>query len=1513
MDTANRQHALFSILSRLPSRLAYYGSALGAVALAAGANLPPELVVFAGGIGVNILSNMIDRAANGEGLTDSEIERSTAEAIEKSGIQDLLKTEEFWAGYSRLFRRLGIIETAIRENELEIVRIFNEQFGQCGDVLTELGEAISEIAEDVQILLEDQAHNTHQQDEVIALLLEILKTVTSLAASRSPSHEISSHEANVYSVLSTDGPVSKPREFNLDRDAIMESFRLASTGLTNIRNTIYGTDITIQRTEANNLVDWALGQSNNDRLALLRGKPGQGKSVVMQQTTIALQTQDLVVLGIKADKLTAPDHPIVTQEDLSVALHLPATIEECVRFVASDRTRCVVLIDQLDTLALTLNSNEQSLRVLVQLIDRVSELPNVYVIVSVRDFDLNVDPTLASVKASKHFQVNDLDEAKIEPVLSALGLPEYVHLPKSLQRLIRVPLYLDIYAQTISESDNSVHNINTLQDLYRRLWELRIDRHEPGSATPAERLAAVYYLVDQMMLHRTLTVHTSMLDTHSSARSTLLGNGFIIAEGHTIGFLHQTLFSYCFARKFISDGRDLTETILEGPQGFFDRQLLGEVLTHLRATDPQQYGRHLTALLFQTSQKQLRFHLRLLLIKWLATRTDPLDAEYNAVLRFKRLSPNDFVNLLRAIGSSAGWFERLRLHLPSWLADNDVRVCGAAVDYLIALRDRHTAFALELILPYCGQSDEWDNRISTFLINLKDWSHSVSAIDQLLDYVRRGKISARWSRYTLRALAASQLPESFRLVQLYVDISIAEYRQNKETQTSRYPSAERAFDIFEEDYELCSYFDYVLRTDPRLAVKYLLPQYIRIAEEISSPSSNPGLRFASSYRFLVSEDRPGRSPDEISMKICIFRAMLWLASNAPDEFRTLRAKLKSKELETIQRLLLYAMSGNPSEYAAEVNDYLAEDQRRLRIHPEAGKLIGGIYGLSDPNQKADLDELILQLPNEEKLPERTLESWRRRLYFQRVNQFSLLRWIPIDSMSNKLRRFFQQLRRLSDFSADTPERRSRVRFVEIETPIAPDAQRRLSDTDWLRIMRHFDEDRPRRGLDGGMRELIQSMHAQVKEKPERFYALSHQFDDTIPALYSVTLIGSFSTKEIHREDWVFDLFRRFAHRIVGPHRAAVCSALLRIRSSSFPDDILHVISDWAVNDPDPDPQEETKRIPEIVANTTSVGDGLINRAINTVRGVALETLCEILFEKSEGYLDKAYEHLVQGARDSCASVKAIAIDQLITWHNRTGNWKRAVELFEEALRGHPVLLVSRRTQNYLHWLSHKEPAKALPYVRAMIDLPHENTQDQASQIICLAGLREREGFNKVAESLHLSPEVAIRRGAATIYAQQIGDSRDSWICTERLLMLMRDADTSVRAQACRCFHKMRPGELSSYIVFIEEFFRTPALEEGADDFSEFLVRSDPVTRAELDVVIRLVEKFLDIIGTDIGNYNKGYLRVERDVTIFLRKMFDQSHESDIQNRIMDLFDKLLQNGAHEAHKLVAAEDAEWFR
>jgi hypothetical protein len=129
-------------------------------------------------------------------------------------------------------------------------------------------------------------------------------------------------------------------------------------------------------------------------------------------------------------------------------------------------------------------------------------------------------------------------------------------------------------------------------------------------------------------------------------------------DNSTIGFRHQTFYDHTLARSFARGSKSLADFVLERQDGLFVRPILLRSLNYLRGTASQQYQKQLQILL-QTSQQQVRPHIRNLLIEFVGAQSNPDLVEAGLLIPLLN-SETEGIKILDATIGSPGWFRRLR-------------------------------------------------------------------------------------------------------------------------------------------------------------------------------------------------------------------------------------------------------------------------------------------------------------------------------------------------------------------------------------------------------------------------------------------------------------------------------------------------------------------------------------------------------------------------------------------------------------------------------------------------------------------------------------------------------------------------------------------------------------------------------------------------------------------------------------------------------------------------------------
>ncbi len=1285
------------------------------------------------------------------------------------------------------------------------------------------------------------------------------------------------------------------------RDELLAAVHQASAELRAWPNEIVG--IHLQRVEVAQIVEWALNADPKERLGMLLDQPGGGKTVVMGDVLEQLEATGVPTLAIKADTLSG----VKSRSDLADRLGLPASVEECDQHLATEGA-VVVLLDQLDALSLTLSRDQATLDVMLSTLAHLRDLENVRIIASCRTFDLNNDPRLSTIQVDHKFQLQPLTQDQVNKVLQAIGIdPD--HLLPAHRALLAVPLHLDIYARVVggTQSTGVPESYRTLQELYGALWRKQIEVVPPDIPPPTERIAAVYRLVEAMQSNRRTTAPEAALDDHPEAATYLERVGFVRREKSNWLFLHQTLYDYCYARRFVAQGHSLSQEILNGPQGLFERSQMVQVLAYLRGADAAAYRRELTTLFFADN---LRLHLRLLLIGWFGSLPTPTDDELRIARRLLK-DANARARFFQAIWENGDWFDRLNDDvLLTLLRTDDEKLIELTITYLWRIIQHRPDAVLARLESYLGKDETWDDRIAFCLTGLRDW-RSEKALDILCDLLKRGKASKQVSHY-LYSLSQSNSAGGCRVLSVYLDrclddLPAKERAEERSTAPETDPNDAIHTDLPDrftwkqqllDEHGIDKIMEQAVRVCPEAIAEHLLPWFVRAA--LALTETDPG-----------DDDYPSDSVfawgwygEHISegplFAIRISEALSHLAKTNPKNFRQEAEKLTNIETLAVQRVLVEAYLSNPEEYANDIFEYLIADPRRLDIgeslespHYDSCRLYGAAFRHVDERCRAALEQLILNLQS----------RWEQRsLKHRGITQLRFLKSVEEpELLSETARRRLQELeRKFPGFELRPPEG---VILGWVGPPIEQVAQAKMSNEAWLGAMRKYDESTawggPREHLfDGGAIELSRTFAEQVQKDPERFYRLAQRFDETISLHYVTAAISGLADSEAPAE-WVFDLVRQFTPRLESEFRRSICWSLEKRAEAGVPDDLLDLMADWALNDPDP--SEELWRVPAGGSGQPYYGGDPHHHGINSNRGAAVNIACRCALKREPPQVERAFQLLEKAAHDLSTAVRTCVIKSLGPLLNEDDT--RALTIFVQTLDGHPRLLQSPLVHRLLYWTYSRHFPTIRPFIEALLADADDTTRQAGARLVCLAAFRYEEA--KDLEARVMTGDVAMRRGAAQVYARNLAQAEVGGTCREHLLELMHDPDQQVRAEIGRCFEYLGPEQLEGLWGFIQEFMDSPSFLPGAEHLLKCLA---PLAADEHDLALNVTTCILAEVGAEVVDMRTSWAILERDLVRLPLAVYTHTDDPAVKLRAMKLFEDMLLLGSRSAHQALSDWD-----
>ena len=1448
-------------------------------------NLRPQLLKYTDNGNVDINRDALNRALE-QDLGDPERKRFAE-----------LGSEEYLSKLVAIFRKNEVLILGGHElSEQDYEQLIQNFVGEARAAFIQV------ILRDEQgfrrALLEETSHNQSLLDEV------------AFQVNRLISREREEHGETRQLILGVGGRQSerfdeivRRQDILLDKleppplstSAVLQGFRHANSELRRYPTTTAG--LYIRRPEVDQILAWlTTAPSSNapDSVGVVLDQPGAGKTVVMQQVLSRLEARDIPVVAIKADFLSG----VASRAALSEHLNLPGDLAACVREVAKE-SPVVVLVDQVDALSLTFARDQTLLGIVLSLIAELRAIPNVRILASCRQFDLNFDPRLSRLSPHKEFRIGLFSEEQVAHVLDALGVDAKKLLPSHVN-LLKTPQNLAVYAKLVSQAETpETEAFQTLQDLYDALWRQQVSSPQPLRLPPSERSKAIYALVNVMGDKRrpTLTAPESTLDAHLEAANYLLSIDFIRREGRNFLFSHQTLFDYCFARRFFSDKISLSETILGSPQGLFERSQMVQLLAYIRGTDRATYLKELKALLFSPD---LRPHLRYLLIEWLAALPDPSDDEKRVAARLIHYDDEGRRRFLPDSAANPSWFVwARRTVLPDLLASGNEAEVQVALSCLSLAMNSSTEEVVSLLRPYLGSSADWDLRIFYCMKQISDW-HNGEALTLLEDLVARD-VPTRHTQdlFFFHDLFKTNPEAACRILRVYLDRQLELHEQEVSSNGSEEDAhsgfsfrdswVDKAFGALHVHEELTG----LARDMPETFIDELLPWFLRaLALQTSLTGSDDHYPHNFAFDPLIYNNDTSEA-NFFTQQLA--KAVARLARSQRAKFRGLASVLAQVDSFAAQRVLVEGYLGDPDEYAEDILVYLMADRRRWSIgysdstRYDSARLFSAAFERLDKEKRQELESFLYGFYVDFELRDPKSRG---------ISQLPFWLSVPLESLTERGRLRRLELERKFPGYDFTPRG---IRGGAVGPPIPPAGLQKMADDEWLGAMRRYDDstgwDRPRREfLKGGLVELSRAFEARVKEDPERFRRLAYRFDEGISQEYVAAAISGLAESSAPAEH-LFALVRHFRPRLSTGIRRPVCWAFRKRAEDGVPDDLIELMADWALNDPDPegDTWQATKG-----TSSASYGNDPFHHGLNCNRGAALLAASHCALSRQPAQAARVLDLLQRAAGDRTTSVRAMVIRVL---PSLTGNDREAVaDLFERTVEGHEVLLEGPATQNLLDILGQADFGRARPYVAKLLASPADDTRIAGAQVVCLAAFSDEAAVAYVADIMEGDDQH--RLGAARIFSRNLENPECEAVCMEQLMKLMNDPSKEVRAAVGETFAYLRGEHLFRLYGFIESFVNSAALEENPYNLIKFLLN----TADAPELTLRCVERLIPSSNKrDLDSRSKRRL-ADRELVDLVLAVYMQSSKAEEQAEAIKHFETLLALGDYGAVKALEQWD-----
>ena len=1215
---------------------------------------------------------------------------------------------------------------------------------------------------------------------------------------------------------------------------------------------------------------------DSGKSVMLEGTAGGGKSCVLAQVIEEIGVRGVPCLVIRLDRLTEADH---SAQAIGARRELPASPAVTLGEFAGDRPS-VLCIDQLDALSLVSARQQSAWGAFNELLDEARDYANMRIIFACRSFDLQQDAQLRALVADgdrvERIRVEELDDHSIQSAITASGVVVAPLSQKQLQ-ILSVPLHLYLFLEAASSGD---FDFAGRGDLFDAFWEHKAKRVESRLAGQAPMWArAIATLCDAMSDRESLVAPDYVMDDCREAKEAMASEAVVYIQDGNVRFFHEAFFDYAFARTFLRANSDLVQWLTSDEQHLFRRSQVRQVLAFLRDREPDRV-RYLSTLKGLLGHAEVRFHIKKLVLDWLGALPDPTREEWEIV---EGLTEQLDGHAWGVVYNSVPWFDVLQDmgRWQSWLTADEEQVDRALTLLRMpeVLGSRSAAVAA-LVGPFRGQSDEWRMRLrwlaaGSFGYTGPEMEALVLALiaDGTLDDASPGfAMNSDW--WSIWYTFSTQKPAFIaRVLGAWFDRQLARAAELGRD------------DPFSSSAELVPHSqssEHVIKESaarvPREFVRELFPRFVHFDRRTPK-------------QWVAAPSMFGR-PDE-QLREALAEAMVSLARDDP---ATLDSTVDAKSLSEskwMSALVLRAWSANPGFYAERIVRFLLD-------RPDQRLNIGYIFAMGETDLLVAVsrtavavassvcsDETFAELEN---AILRFTPDWERENRRVGRTRLALLRALAQERIREDAHRQIQELERrfpeAPERGAPLPTAQRRV-VQRVGSPISADAQRHMSDDQWLSAMAEYASDRPsmRDGqFVGGAGELSWELKQLVREHPARFASLVNRMDATHSSIYFERILDGLTDAEEGSArpgtlEQVSSILRRIQELSISVHGETIARAVGSLSDETLPEDIVQMLCRVALEDPDPATDDwqdpDTQRAP-------------ITQAVNSARGEAAMALARLLFADRGrwGDLKSTIEQLVEDRVLSVQSVAVYCLCAVLDAHRG-----EALACFERLAAGAGPILGTEFVELFVHYAMFRDYLSIRPTLFRMLISAEPATVRAGAGQVALAALWLDEARGDEDIVLEMGEEA--RAGAAQIYAENLPDETVGAECEQRLLTLFSDESEAVRREASRCWVMLEPDQIASRGSLIRAFAQSMG---SGGDVGILGYRLRQARRSLPPEVCELAERTVAAYGSKAASVQSE----EGGAAYYLGPLMVRLHEetSDrlLRGQVLDAIDSMVHAG-----------------
>ena len=985
-------------------------------------------------------------------------------------------------------------------------------------------------------------------------------------------------------------------------------------------------------------------------------------------------------------------------------------------------------------------------------------------------------------------------------------------------------------------------------------------------------------LCDVMSERESLVAPDYALDEWLEEIEAIASEAVVQVQDGEIRFFHESFFDYSFARGFLRTNSDLVRWLESDQQHLFRRSQVRQVLTFLRdrESDRPRYLQTLRALLGHPS---IRFHIKKLVLDWLRALPDPTKEEWDIV---EVLVDHLDGHAWQVVSNSVSWFDVLQAmgHWESWLnAADDTADRTMFLLTMPEVLDARSATIASLIAPFRGQSGNWRLRLQRLATVGRGYTSSemedlVIALiqDGTLDTARGFAVNSDW--WSVWYMTSTQKPAfTARILGAWFDRQIGRADElDRDDPFARGSGLVNYSQFSEHVISECA------KRAPCEFLREMFPRFARFDKRVPKE--------------WVAGPSPFGNPDD-QLRDALAEAMISLAKADPAELDSIVDSETLSETKWMQSLLLRAWSSNPDRYSEHIVRYLmASPDQRLDIGYDIAAggsdifiavsrtAVAAASSLCSDDSFIELQNAILDVA-----PVRELEKGREGL-----TELMLLRALEPERLGEVARQRIQELeRRYPNASQQgAPQPLTKMRAAQrVKAPISEETQQAMSDDQWLSAMAtHIDEGPIFVGeqVVGGAEELSRDLKKLAAKDPDRFSTLVDRMEATLPPSYFEAILNGLTETQDESVrpgslEQVCSVLRRINSLGIPVSGRVVAYAIRALAEETLPDDIVQMLCQVALEDPDPESD---------IWHIGNDEDSPITQAINSARGAAAAALAQLLFADRSRWstLECTIGQLVG---DRVLAVRSVAVESLLAVLDT--HRSDALTYFKRLAEDADPILGTRCVERFLHYAVFRDYLAVRPILMGMLESTEPHVVQTGARQIAVAALWIEEARGD--ESVLLKMGEHARVGAADVYANNLSDETVGAECDSHLRTLFEDESDLVRREASRCWVNLQPDQVAARGSLIEAFAHSLASARDAGLLAYRLKDARKPLPAE---ICTLTERALEAFGSKAASIQYEEVGVAGELAALMVRLHEQSHDPVLRERVLTIIDQMIRSG-----------------